>query len=432
MKLLNIGGATAILEHNGRRMLFDPWMNEGILHGSWHHWPPLKLKPSDLGHLDYIYISHVHEDHCAPETIRLLNHDAEIIIMDREPEIPNFVNRFLKYNRFDFKKIHLIRPQTPVEIAPGMVVDMVTADPAHEYNYLIDSGMILRWDGHVIYNANDCAPHPGSISYIKNTYKSIDIALIPYAGGSGYPGCYTSLSHEEKMAERERIFRSRLNLFADTIRELNPELVMPFADQYVIGGNRGHLNQYSPHPPCPGLVKDYLPDDGLKDKLLLLNSGQSYDLDSGLKAPPEPYRIYTETEREEYIESLKEKKYDHQKLAFRDAVPLERLLNHARARLWGIQQQKNNYPDTRIYLEVENIGQIYGIDFHSPNVEQVKKGGGLKQPYIKISGDSTLFSMLLINHIPWNMADGALFFDYERRPNKYDVNAYVMLNFLTV
>jgi UDP-MurNAc hydroxylase len=39
MKITNIGGATAILEHNGKRMLCDPWMDEGILHGSWHHCP---------------------------------------------------------------------------------------------------------------------------------------------------------------------------------------------------------------------------------------------------------------------------------------------------------------------------------------------------------------------------------------------------------
>ena len=42
MKLTNIGGATAFLEHNDKRILFDPWMDEGILYGSWYHWPKLK------------------------------------------------------------------------------------------------------------------------------------------------------------------------------------------------------------------------------------------------------------------------------------------------------------------------------------------------------------------------------------------------------
>ena len=40
MRILNLGGATAVLEHEGRRMLFDPWLDDGIFHGSWFHWPP--------------------------------------------------------------------------------------------------------------------------------------------------------------------------------------------------------------------------------------------------------------------------------------------------------------------------------------------------------------------------------------------------------
>ena len=83
MKITNIGGATAILEHAGKRMLFDPWLDDGIFHGAWYHFPPLGMSISDLGRFDYIYMSHIHEDHCSAGTIRHLNPDAEIILMDR-------------------------------------------------------------------------------------------------------------------------------------------------------------------------------------------------------------------------------------------------------------------------------------------------------------------------------------------------------------
>jgi UDP-MurNAc hydroxylase len=91
MKLLNIGGATAIVEHNGKRILFDPWMDDGIFHGSWYHYPPAQVGIEDLGKLDYIYISHIHEDHCSAGTIKHLNPDAEIIVMDRCPRVRNFI-----------------------------------------------------------------------------------------------------------------------------------------------------------------------------------------------------------------------------------------------------------------------------------------------------------------------------------------------------
>ncbi len=430
MKLTNLGGATGILEHNGKRMLFDPWLNEGILYGSWFHWPKLKLGLSDVGHLDYIYISHIHEDHCSAETIRYLNRDAEIIVMDREPQVPNFITRFLKYNRFVFKKIHRIRPETPVEIAPGMTVDMVTTDPAHEYNWQIDSGMILRWGGQTLYNANDCAPYPGSINYIRKTYGSPDIALLPYAGGSGYPGCYSNLTHEEKVKERERIFNMRMKLFVDTIREINPKKVMPFADQYVIGGSRGYLNQYQPHPPSPGYVKEHLDAAGLGDKLVLLNSGQTYDIGTGKNTPDEPYYLHTEAEREAYIKELADMKYDHEKVIMRDAVPLERMISLARARLWAIQEKKKQFPELTLYFHVTNQDRLFKIDYRTKDVAELPLNTKLETPYLKLSVDSTLLAMLLINHMSWNMADA--FIDYERVPNAYNQQAYAMLNHLVV
>jgi UDP-MurNAc hydroxylase len=430
MKIQNIGGATAIVEHQGKRMLFDPWMNEGILSGSWYHWPKLNVTLSEIGRLDYIYISHIHEDHCAPDTIRHLNRDAEIIIMDREPAFPNFVKRFLKSNRFDFKKVHLIRPETPTEIAQGLIVDMVTADPAHEYNYQIDSGLILKWGGKVIYNANDCAPYPGSITYIKKHYGTIDLALLPYAGGSGYPGCYANLSHDEKMCERERIFRQQMQLFVDTVLEIGPHRVMPFADQYVMGGSRGYLNQYSPHPPSPGYVKDYLASVGLDQKLVLLNSGQSYDLDNGLKQPDEPYYLHTEAEREEYIRELFNEKYDYQEIALRDVVPIGRIFAHARAKLWAVQESKGNFPDCTLYFCITNRDQLFKLDYRSKAVEELPFDSKLEQPYLKLSMDASLFAMLLINQMSWNMADA--FIDYERVPNIYNQQVYVLLNHLTI
>lgn len=40
--------------------------------------------------------------------------------------------------------------------------------------------------------------------------------------------------------------------------------------------------------------------------------------------------------------------------------------------------------------------------------------------------------MILIGHVSWNIADAALFLDYERRPNVYDPSVYVLLNYLRV
>ena len=73
MKIKNIGSSSAILESNGKRILFDPWLDDPIAYGSFFHWPPLKMGVTDIGEVDYVYISHIHEDHCSPGTIKHLN-----------------------------------------------------------------------------------------------------------------------------------------------------------------------------------------------------------------------------------------------------------------------------------------------------------------------------------------------------------------------
>ena len=56
----------------------------------------------------------------------------------------------------------------------------------------------------------------------------------------------------------------------------------------------------------------------------------------------------------------------------------------------------------------------------------------MQEPFLRISAPDTLMAMMLIGHVSWNIADAALFLDYERRPNAYDPTVYALLNFLKV
>jgi UDP-MurNAc hydroxylase len=430
MKFINLGGATAILEHRGKRMLFDPWLDEGIFHGSWFHWPPVSTQIKDLGRFDYVYISHIHEDHCSAGTIRHQNRDAEIIIMDRRP---NFVANFLKSHDFNFAKVHLVPPRKGIRLADDLFVDMIEADPTNEMAYLVDSSIVIRWGDYVVFNANDCQPHPDGVDYLRKTYPKIDLALLPYSGGSGYPSCYSNLSEVEKISEKERILERRIAGFIENTKQINPRYVVPFADQYVVGGSRAHLNRYISHGSCPGVVSKQVEEAGLGEQLLLLNSGQSFDLGTQAKSPNVPYKAYTEEDRERHItEHLAQHTYDHERVTFGPSVSIDRLVRHARKRLWEVQTQRQAFPATRLVLDFNDSQRRFEIDLSVSDVIESDIRQSLQEPYLRMSGSDTLQIMLLIGHISWNIADAALFLDYERRPNVYDPSIYVLLNFLKV
>ena len=428
MKFINFGGATAIIEHNGKRIFFDPWLDDGIFHGAWFHFPPAVLGIEDIGHVDYVYISHIHEDHCSAGTIKHINSDAEIILMDRRP---NLVKNFLSNNNLHFKKIHLISPRTPVELEPGLIVDMVEPNPDDEMTKLIDSSIVINWDGFTLYNANDCQPHSDGIQYIKNNYKRVDLALLPYSGGSGYPSCYTNLTDAEKLSEKERIIKSRVKSFIDSVRQLNPVYVIPFADAWCVGGSRSDLNKFVAHSSCRGIVERPFKDSNLQSNLLLINTGQDYNFDTNKKTPDEPYTYYTENDRDDYIASkLTDVSYDYEKFTFEPAVSLPRQLKYARSRQWDAQKRLNYFPEFSFYFDTIDTDQRFHISTLTEDVNISSTDTDLVKPYLRISVPRNLLIMLLIGHISWNIADAAFFLEYDRVPNTYDPEIYALLNYL--
>ena len=428
MKLTNFGGATAILEHKGKRIFFDPWLDDGIFHGAWYHYPPLadNAHIPDIGHVDYVYISHIHEDHCSAGTIEHLNRDAEIILMDRPP---NFVKKFLDSHGFKFKKVHLLKEREPYELEPGLTVEIIEADPSNELVYVIDSGLMIRWDDFTVYNSNDCRPYAGGLEYIRQQYPKLDLALIPYTCGAAYPACY-NLPDEVIEQEKQRLFTLGAKTFTDTIQALTPRYVMPFADQYVVGGSRWQINERMPHPPSPGAAKEPFEAAGTDSELLLLNSGQAFDFDAQRKIPETPFYQHTEEDRRQYVESLKDRPYDHEKIEINPAVSIERLVVHARNRLWESQTRMKEFPEFSLYLDVQDRKRRWHIPLDRNEVNEVAWDAPLEEPRLRMGCDSTLMVFMLLGHVSWNIADAALFLDYERVPNVYRPEIYVLQNLL--
>ena len=429
MKITNLGGATAIIEHQGKRILTDPWLDDGIFHGAWYHYPPLSdsISLSNLGRFDYIYISHIHEDHCSIGTLNKLNLDAEVIIADINP---NFVEKFLQRNNLNFKKIHKIAPRTPTKISEGMWVDVVEADPANEMSAAIDSALILVWDGFVIYNANDCQPYQNGVKYLLDNY-SVDLALLPYSGGSGYPACYQNLSDLDKTRRVLEIQNFRLEHFKNITVEISPRWVMPFADQYVIAGSQSHLNKYVSHPPSPGIVRERYGEHIGDTKVLLLNSLQSYDFETKCYVPDEPYIIFTDKDRDQYISNnLQDKLYEHQLFSLNSSVSFFRLIQFARTRLWLEQKRRNSFPDWTIYIDLPERAERYELNLKLEEIVIKEYDVALNEPFLRVEMASTLAAMILIGHISINIADAALFVNYYRQPDIYNPEIYVLLNLL--
>jgi UDP-MurNAc hydroxylase len=180
------------------------------------------------------------------------------------------------------------------------------------------------------------------------------------------------------------------------------------------------------------VVQGFIQDKTFNSELLLLNSGQSYDFDEKQKYPKGSYQHFTEEDKDNYIRQFKDKKYDHEHFALNANVPLDRLVKMARSRMWEMQNIKKFFPNFNFYLDIPDLERRFKIDLTDENIENVSITATCEQPFLRISTPGTLMMLLLVGHVSWNIADAALFLDYERQPNIYDTKIYEFLNYLRV
>ena len=80
MKIKNIHNAFTVIEDDNNKIIFDPWISDGIFDGSWGIFPPVNNIEKYLENVTHCFISHIHEDHFDLEAIKLLDTHTQFFI----------------------------------------------------------------------------------------------------------------------------------------------------------------------------------------------------------------------------------------------------------------------------------------------------------------------------------------------------------------
>jgi len=246
MKFKFIANACGILEGSkGTRILFDPWILNGVFEGSWFHYPKIKTKFDDIKNIDAIYLSHLHPDHFDIRTFKNFKKKIPIFILDRKL---NFLSSIL--SKIGFKNQIKIKNFNKFRFNE---FEITMLEPFEKHNFeesdlgnLIDSSIIIK-DlelKKIIINFNDNIPSVRSAKKIKNKFKNIDLALVNYNSAGPYPSCFTNLNKKNKIKERNRIIKRNLNHTLKIVNILQPKSVMPFAGSYILAGKNIKKNNF--------------------------------------------------------------------------------------------------------------------------------------------------------------------------------------------
>ncbi|MBG9941033.1 MBL fold metallo-hydrolase [Brevibacillus formosus] len=447
MKVTYIQSACVIIENQNVKVLCDPWLTDGAYYGSWYHYPPLKFSPEDFNHVDYIYISHVHQDHMDIKTLEIISKDIPILIHDFADK---FVYNILK--DLGFKQVIEISNQKEFMLGEDFKIEILASDNcdpeackkyfgcniygADNRTKQIDSLAVFSSDKKVLVNTNDCNYEMarGTCHYIKEKYKKIDMILVGYVGAGPYPQCFENYDLEEKIHRSELKKNQYLLHAVNFIKHFSPTYYMPFAGQYTLGGKLSELNFLRGDPELeelPTIFDSLATEYQYSSQMILLNSGEFFCLDkfasSNSYIPPNPI------EREIYIKQvLSTKKYDFEKEHYikkSDWIDLTQKLREAQKRMLRYQDKWDGYrSDWKFYLDT---GQeyLYCIPFNGDLVNKVTSGNE-KEPYIKISLDYSLLNMILDRKAHWNNAQIGSHLKYFRSPDIFDRRIHHLMSYL--
>lgn len=207
--------ASVIVRAGNSSLLTDPWLTGTKYYGSWHHFPPAVYDPEELKRVRYLYLSHWHQDHFDPASLRLVNPNATVLI-------PKFANsKFLrKVRSAGFSRILELVHKRWATLEPDLsVCCLITGE---------DSSLLIRAGALLILDANDCNIHP-HVEWLRR--QQVDAMLATFTVAYAFPfACMFEQGQDVDPLGGER---KCLNDLLDVLRRIRPRFFIPFAGQFA-------------------------------------------------------------------------------------------------------------------------------------------------------------------------------------------------------
>lgn len=428
MKVQHYGNACFSLFHKGLHILCDPWLEAPAVAGGWEKFPPSKTRVKDLPKIDYIYVSHIHSDHCEPFTLAALDKSIPVIGIDRKPA---FLEKMLR--GAGFKNLILIPEGERCVISSDLTVETFGVSVPHVCAEIIDSSVLFDFGDQVVLNCNDNSPSDQFCVELAKRYPAIDVAFLPCAGGSGYPAMYGNLSESMKREIVEKALGECDVAFTSYIDLLKPKVVVPVAGGFMIRGPHAQeVNRFQVRRTNLQKVVEYYKAHGRHPaRIFPLQPEMVLDVDQQRIVQGE-YHVWTEPELSAYVEALSKQPVFKSVTTTRPLLSMPRLMNEARRNLWTKQNTLGMTPNYRVYLDVPSQPSIYEIDLNKEALRVVPRSEALSEPYLKMSLDQDTMLEWLLGMEDFNMLDSGHRIAFFRAPNTYVVEAYYLMSYFRV
>ncbi len=444
MKLTFFQSSAVMIETKGVKILCDPWLVDGELYGSWNHYPPIDFQPQNFNDVDFIYLSHIHQDHFSKKSLSKLNKDIPVIIH-------NFENKILRENIKEMGfKVNELNHNDRTHLKNQVFINILAADncdPSICYKYFgcapleskygstsIDTMSVIDDQDNVLVNTNDC---PFELSFtaattLKEKYSKIDMLLVGYTSASAYPQCFT-LSEAEKIREKERMQQDFLKKAENYVNLFEPNYFMPFAGRYTLAGKLAPLNDYRGVTELDDAFSYFTNSKNIdveKSKCIILNPGSIFDTETG--QPSEPYKKIDKIQKQQYIQNvLAKRKLDYESEQEPEIDEIKSLIGKCYERFERKRKELRFSSEATVLIKLSSE-EFLAISCNGNGWKIIKqKNIDDYKNYVKLSLDTRLLKWILSGprYAHWNVAENGSHITFERTPNVYERGLYYCLAF---
>lgn len=217
-KLTYLGHAGWLFESSNIKCVFDPWSNKsGAFFDSWYPFPDnnnVNFKDC-LSNLDFLYISHAHEDHLVKETLELVDRNTLILIAEYKEK-----TTLQKLLDLGFTNIVELNEEQTYDVK-DIKIKILKCEGFLEN----DSCILIEIDKVKILNLNDCHI---DFNKLKKAVQTVDILLLQSSNAIWWP-CNYDYNENRKdnfgKIKRENLLKRALKY----CEVLKPRLVVPNA-----------------------------------------------------------------------------------------------------------------------------------------------------------------------------------------------------------
>lgn len=425
MRVKYISSACLQIQTSDFCILTDPWFTQGIYDGSWFSYP--KIEPFDfIDEPDYIYVSHIHPDHYDPEFI----HKTFERFGTKPVLIPDFEKNYL-----------LLKGKSDgIELIPTRELNIGNTSLFIEENDMgsvsdIDSALIIhdKNANTTILNLNDCVfnePHVNKLNQIiSNLGGKLDLIAVGFTGAGPYPQTYFDINNQReilisKANEKKHHGFNRYQAFTDFF---DASYNLPFAGEYVLGGEKVQLNEFKGNPDAFEVIS-------FDPKAIVFNTGGTIDLQTGVMKNLRK-KAYSKSSISNRLEEIKSAKMNYE-VEF--TMPPEKINFHRLMKLASANAQNKSEIDFPYHFIFSitsgaSVLQRFMLNCENGDLSTIEIDKEIAfDEYSEIFTDFRLMFGLLTGFYHWNNADVGSLYSTRRYPiDNFRLNVQGYLNFFT-